>query len=192
MFLLLPGAEIWQNYQDFCHQSSRQTSVAHLEKLSSPRVLLSPCHGTEMAGAEKSKNKCRQHSMDLHQQLPVCPIQEQAFPHEAGNPSGLTAPKEEAHPGKAGKASVMYFKGSQHFQVILRNTRLIDGSGKPHTIGEQLIPPTASHILPKSPHNIMKTIPLSIPGAQRSMDDKAEPAENTLRSTLGQASLLYC
>jgi hypothetical protein len=47
-------------------------------------------------------------------------------------------------------------------------------SGKPHTIGEELILPAVSEVmstvLHKSPHNTIKTIPLSNNSVQRDID----------------------
>jgi hypothetical protein len=65
---------------------------------------------------------------------------------------------------------------------------LISKSGKPHTIGEELILPAVSEVLStvlhKSPHDIIKTIPLSNNSVQRCIDELAENLEDTLCSIL--------
>jgi hypothetical protein len=65
---------------------------------------------------------------------------------------------------------------------------LIAKSGKPHTIGEELIFPAVSQVLStvlhKSPHDIIKTIPLSNNSVQRCIDEMAENIEDILCSTL--------
>lgn len=65
---------------------------------------------------------------------------------------------------------------------------LIAKSGKPHTIGEELILPAVSEVLRtvlhKSPHDIIKMIPLSNNSVQRRIDEMADNVEDTLCSTL--------
>ncbi|XP_013927350.1 PREDICTED: protein ZBED8-like, partial [Thamnophis sirtalis] len=65
---------------------------------------------------------------------------------------------------------------------------LIAKSGKPHTIGEKLILPAISEVLSivlhKSPHDIIKTIPLSNNSVQRCIDEMAENVEDVLCSIL--------
>lgn len=65
---------------------------------------------------------------------------------------------------------------------------LIGKSGKPHTIGEELILPAISEVLSiflhKSSHDIIKTIPLSNNSVQRRIDEMAENVEDVLCSIL--------
>jgi hypothetical protein len=65
---------------------------------------------------------------------------------------------------------------------------LIAKSGQPHMIGEGLILPAVSEVLRtvlyKSPHDIIKTIPLSNSSVQRQIDEMADNAEDTLCSVL--------
>jgi zinc finger BED domain-containing protein 5/7/8/9 len=65
---------------------------------------------------------------------------------------------------------------------------LIAKAGKPHNIGEELILPAISEVistvLHKSPHEIIKAIPLSQDTVRRRIDEMAENTENTLCNIL--------
>ena len=65
---------------------------------------------------------------------------------------------------------------------------LIDRSGKSHTIGEELILPAVREVLhivvPRSPDQIIKNIPLSDNSVQRRVDEMAENIEETLCNIL--------
>ena len=65
---------------------------------------------------------------------------------------------------------------------------LIARSGKPHTIGEELILPAVREVLHtvlhKSPEQIIKAIPISDNSVQRRVDEMAEKVEDTLCNML--------
>ena len=64
------------------------------------------------------------------------------------------------------------------------NSLLIAKSGKPHTIGEELIIPAVrevlSTVLHKSPHATLSSIPLSNSSVQRRIDDMTNDVESKL------------
>jgi endonuclease IV len=83
----------------------------------------------------------------------------------------------------------MFCNASQQNTVGLRApdiSLLIAKSGKPHTVGEELILPTfievLSTVLHKSPDNVIKTISLSNNSLQRLIDEMAENVKDTLCS----------
>ncbi|XP_032075183.1 protein ZBED8-like [Thamnophis elegans] len=86
----------------------------------------------------------------------------------------------------------MFYNASQRNTDVLHAsyniTLLIAKSGKPHTIGEELILPAINEVLSivlhRSPHNIIKTIPLSNNSVQRCIDEMAENVEDVLCSIL--------
>lgn len=144
-----------------------------------------------------------------NQQLPQCLLCEKVFSNEAMKPSRLNEHLTKAHPDKADKnlsffqslrdnlqkrptLSRMFYNASQQNTDGLRASYnislLIAKSGKPHTIGEELILPAVSEVLStvlhKSPHDIIKTIPLSNNSVQRRIDEMAENVEDVLCSIL--------
>ncbi|XP_026579775.1 LOW QUALITY PROTEIN: zinc finger MYM-type protein 6-like [Pseudonaja textilis] len=171
-----------------------------------------------MAEAKKSKTKCRQYSMEYlnygfipassNQQLPQCLMCGKIFSNEAMKPCGLNEHLKKAHSDKADKnltffqsfhdkfqkrptLSCMFSNASQQNTCLHASyniSLLIAKSGKPHTIGEELILPAIkevlSTVLHKSPHDIIKTIPLSNNSVQRFIDEMAENVEDVLCSIL--------
>jgi hypothetical protein len=124
-------------------------------------------------------------------------------------PSRLIEHLKTAHPDKADKnlafftalrdsfrkrptMSNMFSKASHQSIDGLRASYnislLIAKSGKPHTIGEELILPAVSEVLStvlhQQPHDIIRKIPLSNNSVQRRIDEMAENVEDTLCSIL--------
>ncbi|XP_026532395.1 SCAN domain-containing protein 3-like [Notechis scutatus] len=144
-----------------------------------------------------------------NQQLPQCLICGKVFSNEAMKPSRLNEHLKKAHPDKADKNLTFFQSLRDKFQkrptlshmfsnasqpntdglcASYNISLLIAKSGKPHTIGEELILPAISEVLStvlhKSPHDIIKTIPLSNNSVQRCIDEMAENVEDILCSIL--------
>ena len=144
-----------------------------------------------------------------NQQQPMCLMCDRVFTNEAMKPSRLLDHLTKIHPDKADK-SLAYFQ-SLRYNFQKRNTignmfartssqstdglrasynisLLIARSGKPHTIGEELILPAVREVLQtvlyKSPDQIMQAIPLSNTSVQRRVDEMAENIEETLCNIL--------
>jgi hypothetical protein len=124
-------------------------------------------------------------------------------------PSRITEHLRKAHPDKVNmdlsffkslrnkfekrpSLSNMFHNGSQQntygLLAVYNVSLLIAKSGQPHTIGEGLIPLAVSEVLRtvlhKSPHDIIKTIPLNNSSVQRRIDEMADNVEDTLFSVL--------
>ena len=141
--------------------------------------------------------------------LPMCMICEKTFSNEAMKPSRLEEHLSKIHPGRKDK-SLSYFQmlKDQHssrptlagmfsasskedndgLRASYNISLLIAKSGKPHTIGEELILPAVSEVLRtvlhKSPSDIIKKIPLSNNTVQRRIDEMAEDVESFLNDFL--------
>ncbi|XP_053159163.1 LOW QUALITY PROTEIN: protein ZBED8 [Hemicordylus capensis] len=136
--------------------------------------------------------------------LPMCIICQKVFSNEAMKPSRLQEHLTKIHPDKKNK-DLHYFQGLKEkfvkqpkLETIFSTASkqgndglrasynialLIAKSGKPHTIGEELIIPAIKEVLQtvlhKSPTDIVKKIPLSNDTVQR-IDEMAENIENSL------------
>ena len=148
-------------------------------------------------------------SAPQNQQLPMCLLCEKVFSNEAMKPSRLLEHLTKIHSDKADK-NISYFQSlREKFQKrktignMFSNTSqqstdglrasynislLIARSGKPHTIGEELILPAIREVLHtvvhKSPDQIIKAIPLSDNSVQRRVDEMAENIEEALCNIL--------
>ena len=145
-----------------------------------------------------------------NEQRPMCLICEKTFSNEAMKPSRLFEHLNNSHSTKV-KENISYFenlryKFNNRRQIpSLINTqsqkcddglvcsynisKMIAKSGKPHTIGEQLILPAIEETLRTvihhpSPRTIINTIPLSNNSVQRRIDEMACDIEETLYKTL--------
>ena len=143
------------------------------------------------------------------QQQPMYLLCEKVFSNEAMKPSRLLEHLTKMHSDKADK-NLAYFQSlRENFQKrktigkIFASTSqkstdglhasynislLIARSGKPHTIGEELILPAVRKGLHTVVHKlydqIIKTIPLSDNSVQRRVDEMAENIEETLCNML--------
>lgn len=144
-----------------------------------------------------------------NQQQPMCLLCERVFSNEAMKPSRLLEHLKKIHSDKADK-NLAYFQSlrenlqkrktignmfastsqqsSDGLRASYNISLLIARSGKPHTIGEELILPAVSEVLRtvvhKSPEQIIKAIPLSDNSVQRRVDEMAENIEDTLCNML--------
>ena len=139
----------------------------------------------------------------------MCLICERVFSNEAMKPFRITEHLKKAHPDKENKdlsffkslwdkfekrptLSNMFCNASQQNTNGLHASYSISlwiaKSGKPLTIGEELILPAVNEVLRtvlrKLPHDIIKTIPLSNSSVQRWIDELAANVEDTLCSVL--------
>uniref|UniRef100_A0A5S6QFW0 DUF4371 domain-containing protein n=1 Tax=Trichuris muris TaxID=70415 RepID=A0A5S6QFW0_TRIMR len=138
-------------------------------------------------------------------QQPLCLLCEKVFSNESMKPSRLAEHLKKIHSDKVEK-DLPYFQSLRNkFQKKRRlpgmfsslSTEQKDGlrtsyeislliakSGKPHTIGEELILPAVSAVLRtvlhQPPQNIIKKIPLSNDTVQRRIDEMAVDVEDTL------------
>ena len=171
-----------------------------------------------MATPGASKKKCRQYSVEYlrygfiqsptNPQQPMCLVCEENFSYEAMKLSRLLEHLQKIHLDKSGKS--LAFFHSLRDQFLKRKTMnmftsssknsddglkafynislLIAKTGKPHTIGEELILPAVKEliktVLHKSPGQVMKSIPLSDNSGQRRVDKMAENVEETLSKML--------
>lgn len=141
--------------------------------------------------------------------LPMCLICHKILSNEAMKPSRLDEHLTKIHPNKKDK-NLSYFQTlkAQHLnrptlagmfseaskqdndglRASYNISLLIAKSGKPHTIGENLILPAVSEVLRTvlhmSPSDIIKKIPLSNNTVQRRIDEMAEDVENSLTDFL--------
>ena len=172
---------------------------------------------TYMATQEVSKKKCRQYCVEYlkyafiqsptnPQQL-MCLVCEKNFSKEAMKSSRLLEHLQKIHSDKSGKT--LAFVHSLRDQFLKRKTMnmftpssknsddglkasynislLIAKAGKPHTIGELILPAVKEIIktvLHKSPEQVIKSIPLSNNSVQRRGDKMAENVEETLSKML--------
>lgn len=137
--------------------------------------------------------------------MPMCLICHKSFSNEAMKPSRLSEHLNKIHPDKKNK-NISYFqmlKDKYSKQPTLKDvlsfasteesdgmrasyniSLLIAKSGKPHTIGEELIIPALSEVistvLHRSPLDIIKKIPLSNTTVQRRIDEMSEDVESSL------------
>ena len=138
--------------------------------------------------------------------LPLCLLCEKVFTNEAMKPSRLSDHLKKIHPDKI-KENLKYFKAFRDkfhnrkpIQTMLNSTtrkiddglicsyniaKLIAKSGKPHSIGEELILPAIEKVFltvlhHPSPNQIIKTIPLSNDTVQRRIDEMANSIEDIL------------
>ena len=144
-----------------------------------------------------------------NQHQPMCQLCEKVFSNEAMKPSRLLEHLTKIHPDKADN-DMTYFKSFQEkFQkrkttgnmFAITSQESVDGlrasynislliarSGKPHTIGEELILPAVREILHtvlhKSPDQIIKAILVSDSSVQRGVDEMAANIEETLCNIL--------
>lgn len=144
-----------------------------------------------------------------NQQQPMCLLCDRVFSNEAMKPSRLLEHLKKMHSDKADK-NLAYFQslrdnvrkrktiGNIFASTLQQSTDglrasynislLIARSGKPHTIGEELILPAVREVLHtvvhKSPDQIIKAIPLSDNSVQRRIDEMAENIEETLCNML--------
>lgn len=140
------------------------------------------------------------------QSLPMCLICRKVFSNEAMKPSRLQEHLNKIHADKKNK-DLSYFQElekqylkqptiSNLFALSSKQdddglrasynvSLLIAKSGKPHTIGEELILPAVQEILKtvlhhKTPSDIIKKIPLSNNSVQRRIDEMAKDVEISL------------
>ena len=141
--------------------------------------------------------------------LPMCLICHKVLSNEAMKPSRLEEHFRKIHPEKKDKklsffqklkddyfqrptVSAMFNKLSKHDNDGLRasyNISILNAkSGKPHTIGEELILPAISEVLStvmhKTPSDIIKKISLSNNTVQRRIDEMAVDVESSLTDFL--------
>lgn len=146
--------------------------------------------------AESSTNKS----------LPMCLICRKVFSNEAMKPSRLQEHLHKMHPDKKNK-DLFYFqelekqylkqptisnlfassskRDDDGLRASYNVSLLIAKSGKPHTIGEELILPAVEEILKtvlhhKTPFDIIKKVPLSNNSVQRRIDEMANDVEISL------------
>ncbi|XP_037122184.1 protein ZBED8-like [Syngnathus acus] len=160
-----------------------------------------------MALVQQTKKKCRQYSVEYlkygfvaaphNQQQPMCLLCDRVFSNEAMKPSRLLEHLKKMHSDKADK-NLAYLQSLRDNGISQQSTDglrasynislLIARSGKPHTIGEELILPAVREVLHtvlhKSPDQIIKAIPLSDNSVQRRIDEMAENIEETLCNML--------
>ncbi|XP_053891583.1 protein ZBED8-like [Malaclemys terrapin pileata] len=144
--------------------------------------------------------------------LPMCLICQKVLSNEAMNPSRLQEHLTEVHADKKDK-DLSYFQAlKEHFlrqptlatlfsiaskedddglRASYNISLLIAKSGKPHTIGEELILPAISGVirtmLHKPASDITKKITLSNNTVQRRIDEMAQDVEDLLREYLKTA-----
>lgn len=137
--------------------------------------------------------------------LPICLLCNKVLTNDSMKPSKLENHLRSCHPDKIGK-DLKYFESlkekyekrptvhsmfastSQSNDDGLRASYnislLIAKSGKPHTIGEQLILPAVEEVLKtvlhKPPYDVLKRIPLSNNTVQRRIDEMSSNIENFL------------
>ncbi|KRX47487.1 SCAN domain-containing protein 3 [Trichinella murrelli] len=132
----------------------------------------------------------------------MCLICEKVFSNEAMKPSRLLEHWRKVHEDKAKKdfhfetfkfharptLTTMFSSAAQQesdgMKASYNISLLIAKTGKPHTIGEELILPAVSEVLHTVLHkpatDIIKKIPLSNTTVQRRIDEMATDVENTL------------
>lgn len=141
--------------------------------------------------------------------LPMCLICQRVFSNEAMKPSRLQEHLTKIHPDRKDR-NLSYFEmlKEQHFKrptlasifsaaskqdddglrASYNISLLIAKSGKPHTIGEELILPAVSEVLRTVLHkpasDIIKKIPLSNNTVQRRIDEMSEDVERSLTDYL--------
>ncbi|XP_072401045.1 SCAN domain-containing protein 3-like, partial [Diabrotica undecimpunctata] len=141
--------------------------------------------------------------------LPMCLICQRVFSNEAMKPSRLQEHLTKIHPDRKDR-NLSYFEmlKKQHFKrptlasifsavskqdddglrASYNISLLIAKSGKPHTIGEELILPAVSEVLRTVLHQpasaIIKKIPLSNNTVQRQIDGMSEDVERSLTDYL--------
>lgn len=140
-----------------------------------------------------------------NQQLPMCLICEKVFSNDAMKPSKMDDHLSRVHADKKSKPLSFFqalkekldkrpsirsmfasssIKDDDGLRASYNISLLIAKSGKPHTIGEQLILPAIAevlnNVLHKSAHDILKRIPLSNNTVQRRIDEMGRDVENTL------------
>ncbi|XP_056647440.1 SCAN domain-containing protein 3-like [Diorhabda sublineata] len=140
-----------------------------------------------------------------NKQLPLCLICNKVFSNDAMKPSKLEDHLRRCHPDKLDK-DLKYFQTLKEnlqkrstldkmftltsqrndggFRASYNISLLIAKSGKPHTIGEQLILPAVEEViktvLHKPAFDIIKKIPLSNNSVQRRIDEMSDDIENFL------------
>ncbi|XP_056647403.1 SCAN domain-containing protein 3-like [Diorhabda sublineata] len=140
-----------------------------------------------------------------NKQLPLCLICNKVFSNDAMKPSKLEDHLRRCHPDKLDK-DLKYFqtlkenlqkrptldkmftltsqRNDDGFRASYNISLLIAKSGKPHTIGEQLILPAVEEViktvLHKPAFDIIKKIPLSNNSVQRRIDEMSDDIENFL------------
>ncbi|KRZ51740.1 Exocyst complex component 3 [Trichinella nativa] len=156
---------------------------------------------------EKKAEMAEVASLNKNMSLPMCLICEKVFSNEAMKPSRLLEHWRKVHEDKAKKDFHFETFNFQSFKFHARPTLttmfssaaqqesdgmkasynislLIAKTGKPHTIGEELILPAVSEVLHTVLHkpatDIIKNIPLSNTTLQRRIDEMATDVENTL------------
>ncbi|XP_044747388.1 protein ZBED8-like isoform X1 [Coccinella septempunctata] len=137
--------------------------------------------------------------------LPICLLCNKLLSNDSMKPSKLEDHLRRCHPDKVGKdlkyfqtlkekyekrptVQSMFASTSESNEDGLRASYnislLIAKSGKPHTIGEQLILPVVEEVLKtvlhKSPFDILKRIPLSNNTVQRRIDEMSSDIESFL------------
>ncbi|XP_044751794.1 SCAN domain-containing protein 3-like [Coccinella septempunctata] len=137
--------------------------------------------------------------------LPICLLCNKLLSNDSMKPSKLEDHLRRCHPDKVGKdlkyfqtlkekyekrptVQSMFASTSESNEDGLRASYnislLIAKSGKPHTIGEQLILPAVEEVLKtvlhKSPFDILKRIPLSNNTVQRRIDEMSSDIESFL------------
>lgn len=141
--------------------------------------------------------------------LPMCLLCNKFLSNDYMKPSKLEDNLRRCHPGKIGK-DLKYFQtfkdkynkrptvqsmfastsesNDDGFKASYNISLLIAKSGKPHTIGEQLILPAVEEVLKtvlhKSPFDTLKRIPLNNNTAQRRINDMSSDIESFLRNYL--------
>lgn len=140
-----------------------------------------------------------------NKQLPLCLICNKVFSNDAMKPSKLEDHLRRSHPDKLDK-DLKYFqtlkenlqkrptldkmftltsqRNDDGLRASYNISLLIAKSGKPHTIGEQLILPAVEEViktvLHKPAFDIIKKIPLSNNSVQRRIDEMSDDIENFL------------
>uniref|UniRef100_A0A5S6Q4E5 DUF4371 domain-containing protein n=1 Tax=Trichuris muris TaxID=70415 RepID=A0A5S6Q4E5_TRIMR len=140
-----------------------------------------------------------------NQRLPMCLLCHKTFSNESMKPSRLIEHLAKMHPDKSDK-DLAYFRSLREqfrkhptlpdvfsstsklqndgLQASYNVSLMIAKSGKPHTIGEELLLPVVSEILRtvlhKPPAEILKKIPLSNNTVQRRIDEMSRDVEQTL------------
>lgn len=140
-----------------------------------------------------------------NQHLPMCLICEKVFSNDAMKPSKMDDHLSRVHADKKCKPLSFFqalkekldkrpsirsmfasssIKDDDGLRASYNISLLIAKSGKPHTIGEQLILPAIAevlnNVLHKPAHDILKRIPLSNNTVQRRIDEMGRDVENIL------------
>ncbi|GCC24501.1 hypothetical protein chiPu_0002902 [Chiloscyllium punctatum] len=140
-----------------------------------------------------------------NKQLPLCLLCEQSFSNEAMKPSHLIKHLEKKHSDKKDK-DLAYFQtlknkfnqrpmistvfskmGATNVDGLVASyniAKLIAKCGKPHSVGESLVPPAIAEVLStvlhQEPSMTIKRIPLSNNSMRRRIDEMASNVEDKL------------